>query len=155
MKELSVPWTVEEINHIEIILDKLFMFQDRPLNKEKKSFLANEISLAGLPYKAVLGGLNKLMSEDLKNIKFSTIIQAAKEMFEPEQDTENYSCDHCDGRGKVIMRDSEFRDFALMCFCRNSFKGNGLVPWNGQITQSSRGRVLTLFPDTVTTKERK
>lgn len=155
MKELSVPWTVEEINHVEIILDKLFMFQDRPLNKEKKSFLANEISLSGIPYKAVIGGLNKLMSEDLKNIKFSTIIQASKEMIEPSHADENHSCDHCNGRGMVTMKDSECREYTLKCFCQNGYKGNGLAQWNGQISQHSNGRILKLSIDTITTRERK
>lgn len=145
MNELSVPWSLEESQHIEIELDKLFMLQDRPLPEKKKSFFATELSASGLPYKSVLGGINKLKTEDLKTLKISTILDAAKEMFEPLEPEEDYSCEFCNGRGRVLMRDAQKYVRALACICRNKFKAKGLTPWNGLSTQSEKGKVLSSY----------
>jgi hypothetical protein len=139
MNELTVP--LDDNDRIEIgnELEKLFILQDRPINKDKKAILVEELCLTGYPKSAILAGMKSLQAEDLKSVKFVHIVDAIKDKmtYEEEQATR---CDYCDSRGMVMMRNKDRYQFALACVCVNGnrFRSQGNARWNGQQFQESK-----------------
>lgn len=131
------------IVQIEVELEKLFVFQDKHLSREKKAIIVNEILNANLPIGAVIQGIRSLMMEDLGSIKLGTLMHAIrKHVFKNEDDAE--SCSEC-ASGFLIMFDDQGRYFALACHCpAGQVRGRAhrIVGWKGLGTQHSNGRML-------------
>lgn len=143
MSALIVPLTDEERGIIANELDKLYAFQGRPLPKESKAFLVQEISVQGLPYKAIVEGIRSLFVEDLKSVKLAFILKAAREHIQiAEAEAERGYCKHCSGVGSVTLCDDQKISYALACICAASEKMKGSVRWNGQWVQIINGRTL-------------
>ncbi len=129
---------------LEAELDKLFVFQDKHLPKEKRAILIDEISKLNFPFGAVMAGLRSLMTDDLVSIKFPTIIAAIRQKMVPDEDAV-IECDDCLS-GYVVMKDAQGRSFSLACRC---LTGNvkavaqGLTRWSGEDVQMSKSRILT------------
>lgn len=128
---------------LEDELEKLFALQDRPLSKEKKTILIEEMALMSLPFRALVSGIRQLMTEDLKSIKLWNIRDAAEKFVfaEAKPATE---CDFCEKTGAVVMfaRQGEYlRRSAFACTCENgkSFAAmHGAAQWDGQDVQVCR-----------------
>lgn len=157
MNELTTPIDDNDKIRIGNELDKLFILQDRPMSKEKKIILIDEICQTGFPVPAILAGLKSLQAEDLQRIKFVNIVEAIKEKmtYEEEQRTQ---CEKCDGRGIVTMRNKDKYQFALACVCvnGNAFASRGNARWNGeQFQESKRHGTLELeYAEFILGKER-
>lgn len=131
-------------------LTRLFALQDMPLGKEKKAILIEELAAQGLPVDAIISGISSLVREDLKAIKFTTLVDAAHKKMATEEAPMS-DCKKC-LRGEVFMRDEKKREFALACVCSQGAHVAmvaGLARWNGEETQFRRGRMLTLIPPLV------
>lgn len=112
-------------------LDRLFLFQDKPLPKEKRASLADELLRTCMPIGAILKGISSLAMEELSSIKMSILLSAIRKFIEPE--AESNSCPHC-LHGIVLMRDSSGYQKAVACFCDiGKYRSNrlGLKIWNG------------------------
>lgn len=142
MNELTVWLSDEEVGIIGNELNKLFLFQDRPFSKDKQAAFLEEIRGWGLPAGAIISGIRKLKSEDLKSLKLTTIREASHDFIAYSEETEK--CDACIS-GVIIMHDEEKRQFALSCNCprgRMVRNNSNLTGWNGANTQFSNKRVL-------------
>lgn len=132
-----------EFDQIGHQLDKLFVFQDKPLGKEKRSILVDALLESGMPIQALLAGIQGLMHEDLQTLKLGTILAAARGHVEH---TEQNHCDNCNGGYFSMVDDSKYQ-VALACMCplgQEKARVQGLQRWNGQDTQIGRGgRLLT------------
>ena len=128
-------------------LERLYVLQDKLLTKEKLAFVIEEIEKSNVPFPALIAGIRKLMSDDVKTLKFFTIIEAAKKFIEPVS-YEKKDCRHCFSSGAVSMFDDDKYGFFLACICDNGLRfiggKNALVKWNGEDKQYSKGRWLTL-----------
>jgi len=71
-------------------LEKLFMFQDRPLAAPKKALLVSEISKKGMSFDAIVKGIRNLFSEDLKEVKLSRIENSIREFMPKSIKNERY-----------------------------------------------------------------
>lgn len=145
MNELTLSLSDEETGLIGNELNRLFLFQDRPFGKEKQAAIIDEIRGWGYPAGAIISGIRKLMSEDLKSLKLATIKDAVGDFVYTEVRVRT-PCKYCDTRGVVLMKDENKYEFSLACICANgdrSRKG-GLANWNGQKFQLRGGRTLTL-----------
>jgi len=131
MSGLIALWPDAESEAVAHELEKLFVLQDRPLSKEKKIILVNELSKSGRPSASVIAGIRKLMDEDLRHIKKATILEAADDFISNEPQT--VACDDC-SEGMVLTRDDKGRYFSLACTCQNGNR-HQLTRWNGQKTQ--------------------
>lgn len=147
MNELTNYLSEQEKILIANELDRLFALQDRPLNKEKKSALIDEIANTGIPAGPMLAGIRGLMAEDLKSIKFATIIDAARKLIVNVQEHRE-DCDFCGGVGSFPMKDENKYTYSLGCKCLNGSNlcdKEKLVQWNGEDRQFSNKRWLTPF----------
>jgi hypothetical protein len=122
-------------------IEKLFVLQDRPISRDKNAILVEELSHSGFPLAPLLAGLRKLMSEDLKNIKLTTIIQAAEDFIVRVPDANQ--CSEC-ASGFIVAKDGEGRLFSLACRCPAGDRKK-LKRWTGESTQLSNGRLLTVL----------
>lgn len=144
MNELTLSLSDEEAGLIGNELTRLFLFQDRPFGKEKQAAFIDEIRGWGYPAGAIVSGIRKLMSEDLKSLKLATIKDAASDFVHTE--VTRVPCKYCDTRGIVSMTDENKYEFALACICANGDRSrkSGLATWNGEKFQLRGGRTLTL-----------
>ena len=148
---LSTVWDEFERQAVEATLVKLFLLQHKPLTDEHKETLVQELSIATLPAKAVIAGMQSLMVEELRSIKYATILTAARSCMDQRSAQEAVSCDHCSKSGLVYMVDGSGYEFTLACICPNGNNGiaSTLTKWNGELTQVSRKRQLTLRINTL------
>lgn len=111
------------------------------MSKEKQAAFMDEIRGWGFPAGAIIMGIRKLMAEDLKSLKLATVKQAARESIHYE---EAIKCGECLS-GLIVMHDEQRCDFSLACRCpagQGKMATMGLVFWDGQETQFSKGRML-------------
>jgi hypothetical protein len=123
-------------------LEKLFVFQDKHLSKEKKAILVEEIQRYGFPQSAVIHGIRALMADDMPAIKLFPILASIRKFMIPEEQTSE--CKEC-LNGIVLMRDQNLYEFALACVCGRGKQINltqRLMLWNGEETQLNHGRSL-------------
>lgn len=143
MNELMLSLSDEESALIGNELNRLFLFQDRPFGKEKQSAFIDEIRGWGFPAGAIISGIRKLMSEDLKSLKIATIKDAASDFVHIDAGSKT-QCKYCDMRGVVLMKDENNYEFALACICGNGERRrDDYSTWNGQKLQLFGGRTLT------------
>lgn len=121
-------------------IEKLFVLQDRPLSRDKRAILVDELSNSGVPLAPLLAGLRKLMGEDLRNIKKATILEAAEEFI--VNTAPQSQCNSC-ASGYVVAKDEEGRLFSLACRCPVGATRR-LQRLDGRPTQLSNGRILTV-----------
>lgn len=156
MRELMVPIDDNDKIRIGNELEKLFVLQDRPLSKDKKVLLIDEICQTGFPVAAIIAGLKSLQAENLKAVKFANIVDAIRDKmtYEEEQSTR---CDFCDSRGLITMRNKDRYQFALACTCVNGnrFASQGNARWNGERYQESKrhGTLELEFADFILGKQ--
>jgi len=114
--------------------------QDKSLSKEKQAILIEELSILGIPAGALVAGVRSLMHEDLKSLKLITIIEAARAHVTYEN-YESVSCDDCEGRGIIILKDQFHYEKAFRCHCDNSLRQqwSKLAIWNRESTQDHNG----------------
>lgn len=143
--DLAVIRTDEEKMRIAEDIGKLFDLHDRPLKDDKKLFILEEIVKKAYPTEAILAGLSKLMTEELKRITLHVIINAVEEHIE-SQPKPKVPCDDCGMIGRVVLYDDEKRGFAFACKCSNGDKFQ-LKRWNGEQNQYSNGRMLHVATD--------
>jgi hypothetical protein len=142
MHELIALWDADESLAVAAELEKLYALQDRRLTKEIKSTILTELEKAALPVKAILAGLRKLMVEDLKSVKYITIVEAAREFVDVESTEERTPCGECSD-GIVIATDEERRDFAFGCSCpMGNLRITELARWPGGELTVIKGRTL-------------
>ena len=131
-------WTLDDETLVDNGLTTLFALQDKPLAKEKRAIWVRELADTGLPVGAVLQALVKLKAEEMSNLKFGTVVAAARRFVEPEQ-REVARCEACGGSGFIHMGDEEKRVYALRCRCENGdWKARDYAIWEGHDTQLSR-----------------
>lgn len=145
MNHLAVILTEQEKISVANELSKLYAFQDRPLANDKKAYLVAEITSHGIPYGAIIAGIKSLFAEDLKNIKLPEILSACREHIE-RGETEILECDHCAGRGTVLLSDPDQYEKLLLCVCGNAVRwgGHNLAQWNGENIQVVKGKTLQI-----------
>lgn len=138
---------VSPANEIELQkeIERLFVFQDRPLSDARNLMIVKELSESGVPFKALVAGIRKLCSEDLKQVKISIILKASREFMVMEKPR---SCALCHGTGFIDMMSKEAYPVSYSCTCdlgRWHFEHKGVEKWNGKRRQySSRYGVMTL-----------
>lgn len=142
MTRFGQPWESEHEIQIGAQLETLFALQDKALTKEKKSIWLEELRNCGLPPQAILKGIEQLKADELGSLKYGTVIMAARKFTEVE---ESQSCKNCNN-GFVTMKDHEGRIFSLSCSCFAGSQKKGYVKWNGEESQSSKGRILVKYP---------
>lgn len=154
MNDLIVPLTDDEKGMVANELDKLYSFQDRPLSKEKKAHMVQEITTHGYPFKAVIQGIRDMFSEELKAIKLASILESIREKIEPGS-IESTDCDKCDKSGFVILADPNYYEKMFACVCPNASKWSGskLVRWGGDEVQMVRN-VLYRIPERLRPRKR-
>jgi len=141
--------TFSPLDEIEVAkeLDRLFALQDRPLSNDKKSILVTELSVSGMPKSAVVAGIRDLVSEDLKQIKLCTLIQATKKHFR-FVDTKQ-GCDRCSYTGNVSVATDDGYIYSIPCVCDRGTsisKAQNLGQWSGTtIHYLSDGRKAVLI----------
>lgn len=72
-------------------LEKLFIFQDRAFSVQKKALLVSELSTKNFKFDAIIKGIRKLFSEDMKEINLSRIEVSIKEFMPKNDVNENYN----------------------------------------------------------------
>ena len=140
MNALTVLLTDDEIGLISTEIEKLYSFQDRPLAKEKKAYLVQEISSHNYPFKAIIQGIRGMFSEELRAIKLASILDSIREQIEPST-MDKQECVECDGTGRIIMVDDRKYESLFACNCPNGnrYFSQGLVRWCGDNVQIARG----------------
>lgn len=140
MQNLTVTLTDNEQSMIASELEKLYSFQDRPLSKEKRVLIVQEIVSHGYPFKAIIQGIRDMFSDDLKTIKLASILQSIQEKIVVEE-IQISDCDDCDGRGLVILLSDTRYEKVFACLCKNGFRWieRGLAQWSGEQAQFHRG----------------
>lgn len=151
MNELLKRFTDEEMGLVGNALERLYTFQDRPLSEHKRGLMVEELSLSGLPAPAILAGIRKLETEDLRTIKLAVILATAQEFLSGRPgEIERVECDYCTG-GAILMKDVNGYEFALGCVCTNGdeFRRVHRVPvWTREEVQHVNGRTLRVgFPE--------
>lgn len=129
-------------------LQKLFLLQDRPFSKEKSAAIIEELEKSGMPTGALISGIRSLMHEDLKVVKLSNILEAARDKMTAEE-VEKTECEACEGRGMVMMKDEAGYEFSFACGCGNALRVSNLklARLNGDNIQLHRGKTFRLrFP---------
>lgn len=124
-------------------LEKLFVFQDKHLSREKKAILVDEIEKSSFPKGAVISGLRALHNEDLTSIKLGRILAAIRVFVAPSETARN--CERCMD-GLIVMRDSNGYRYSLGCVCQRGNQRStamGVVQWDGEATMQSNGRILS------------
>jgi hypothetical protein len=153
MSELTVR--LAPLQEIEIAreLERLFMLQDRPMTHDRKNILVAELANTGITFKALIAGIRALVDQDLKQIKFFTIVNAARQ-FTTYQDAHG-ACHICNTDGFVYMRGVKNEltyTVAYPCTCargKETAMAQSLIPWNGKKSQHSNhiGMMTLVFPD--------
>ena len=113
-------------------IERLFVFQDRPLPASRTTMIVKELSESGIPFRAIMAGIKKLCAEDLKQIKISTIFQAAREFMVFE---EPKGCGFCHGTGFVDMVNKDMCPIVYPCACEKGkwlARNQKLTQWNGK-----------------------
>ncbi len=123
-------------------LQRLFVLQGQHFSKEKSAIFLEELEKAGLPAGALIAGIRGLMNEDLSDIKLNRILAASRSKMTYET-SEKVTCEHCDSRGLVMMRDANAYEFAFACTCSNANRYVGHQKWNGESTQYQREMMFT------------
>jgi hypothetical protein len=122
-------------------LDKLFVCQDRPQNKEKIVVLVNQIAYWPYSLEAVIAGIESLSDADLKRLSLSVIRDAIRAALKPKKEsTESTACRFCGGNGTVCLVNPKFPGFPppFACVCDSGKKIQekfGLAEWNGELKQ--------------------
>ena len=133
-----------QISEINDCLEKLFVFQDKPISDNKKAILVTELLDMGLPYLAIVQGLKDLYQADLRTLKLAVIIDSIRKRIDVEAGREE--CPYCFRGGAVLLLDIKTRfQYALACKCSSgdiAHKFQDLVRWNGLEQQTSNGKVL-------------
>ena len=149
MNELTVPWEDNDKIAVGNELEKLLVYQGIKFPKRDTMMdyiaaLIRGMMESGIPCKAAVAGIRNLFTEDLKTVKLKYLIDECNKFF--ERDTSRHECEDCDGRGIILMRDEEKREFALRCRCPNGRRNSvaHLTEWNGEQFQVSKGRTLEL-----------
>jgi hypothetical protein len=134
-----------QFSEISDCLEKLFIFQDKPISENKKAILTQEIIDLGFPYVAIVQGLKSLYQQDIRTLKLAVIIDAIKKFI--DINLGRHECCSCNSNGAIISKDDEGRWYAMACKCSNgdlTYKFQNLVKWNGMDVQFSNGRNLTI-----------
>jgi len=117
-------------------IEKLFILQDRPIGKEKKTILVDELSMAGIPLQALFLALKKLRDEDLRAIKLATLKEAASEFI--YRDPIGSSCGNC-ASGIIIAANAKKYLFSFACSCEQGMirrRGLKIRPWDNSLAES-------------------
>lgn len=154
MNELIKPLTPVEREQIANEIEKLFLYQDRPVTDKKIALFVDEIALWNMPAGAIIMGVRSLCDGDMKAIKLSFIKEAASDFIVKSPNMAS-SCKWCDGAGTVIMVYGEHEyNTAFACFChkgRDLSRSIGMAQWSGKEMQVVRGETYRLlFPDILT-----
>lgn len=102
--------------------------------------MISELSFEGIPSKAIIQGIKDLCHEDLKSIKYVTIVSAARKYFQFEPPE---GCATCFHTGFISMVDKELCPISVACTCPrgNWFARNQEIPqWNGRKKMQSKTR---------------
>lgn len=141
LKQILSPLQISEINDC---LEKLFVFQDKPISDNKKAILVTELLDMGFPFLAIVQGLKDLYQADLRNLKLAVIVDSIRKRIDVEAGL--VECPYCLRGGAVLLLDIETRfQYALACKCSNgdiTQKFQKLVRWNGLNEQLSNGKKL-------------
>lgn len=136
-----------QVSEIGECLEKLYIFQDKPINENKKAILVKELMDLGLPYLAIVQGIKDLYQADLRVLKLVALIDAIRKRIDYESG--KVDCEYCNKNGAVMMKDMNYGDyFALACKCSNGdivHRFQKLVVWNGMDVQISNNKQLKLF----------
>ncbi len=120
MNKLTAPWNDNDKIIAGNALEKLFIFQGLKYAKDQmmntRNLFCEELSLRGLPLGAVLSGIRKLESEDLRSIKLSHVVSAALDFFEPMKN-KSLNCQYCEGIGFITRKDENSYMFSSRCLC--------------------------------------
>jgi hypothetical protein len=134
-------------------LERLYALHDKSLTEDRKGYLIEELRLSGIPIKAIIAGIRSLVETDVKNLKYLTILDAARKYVVGGPVDHFGDCNICGTEGFVVMRDGEGYTTAYPCTCergKSHAKNQNLVQWNGKRIMMSSGRVRTLIhPDPV------
>jgi hypothetical protein len=126
-------------------IERLFVFQDRPLSDARNLMIVKELSQSGVPFKALVAGIRKLCSEDLKQVKISVILKASREFMVMEKPR---SCALCHGTGFIDMMSKDAYPVSYACNCdlgRWHQENKGVEKWHGKRRQYSKQHgVMTL-----------
>jgi hypothetical protein len=142
MNSLKIPLNPEQIQSVEKEIERLFMLQDKHLDKSKKNFLVQEIEDSGLPFGAIIQGIRALFNQDLKSLKFFVIKESIEKFIVHE--TITTKCHFCGGHGIVSMVRDDKHSFAFACKCRAGDNWKKHLRWSGSINQQIHGENYTL-----------
>ena len=151
MNALIAKLTPAQECEVAMELDRLFDLQDRPLKQEKKDLIVVELSATGYPFKAIIAGIRDLVDQDLKQIKFGILKEAARRHFTFEE--RQSDCKLCAG-GFVTMVNKDGYSIAVPCTCergKSSAEAQSLKQWNGKRSMMSMmfGIMTLVYPDPV------
>jgi len=143
MNELTRLWAISEQQEVNDALRKLFILQGIPKADktidEMSVVFSLELMSKGFHSKHVLSALRELGDADLRTIKLSHIVEAAKKYVEPTI-LNRVDCDWCNGSGVITMKNMDKYQFALACKCINgdSFSAQGYKRWDGKAAQDGK-----------------
>lgn len=126
-------------------LEKLFVFQDKHLSREKKAIFVEEIEKTRFPIAAVIQGIRSLVGEDLASVKLARIMSSIRSFMDSSQ-TVAETCRKCLD-GVVVARDDRKYLFSLGCECARGAQRSvalGITRWNGEQSMMAKGRLLVL-----------
>lgn len=144
MQGLTVYYTPIERADLAHEIERLFVMQDKHITEDKKSMIVSELEQCGLPFRAVVAGINKLCEEDVRYLKLTTIIGAARAFVAMEIPK---GCEVCGHTGMVAMVSPDGYMFAMACRCDLGAylaKKQQLARWNGFRCMKSRHGDLKL-----------
>lgn len=144
MQGLTVYYTPLERADLSREIERLFVMQDKHITEDKKSMIVSELEQCGLPFRAVVAGINKLCEEDVRNLKLITIIGASRAFVAMETPK---GCEVCGRTGMVAMESPDGYLFAMACKCDLGAylaKKQQLTRWNGFRVMKSRHGDLKL-----------
>ncbi len=143
MNELANSWNLNDQQQIAEALKKLFILQgitktDKSIDEMSVVF-CSELMTKGYAPEQILAALRDLGDCDLKSIKLSNILDAAKKYVHREEE-KRIDCNWCQGSGVVLMRTPDSYQFSFACICENSmlFIYQGNKRWNGERFQQGK-----------------
>lgn len=139
----STSYSPELDVEIERELNNLFALQDKNITEKKLGIWMQEIRQSRIPLAAMLAGIKSLKGEDVAKLTYATVCGAARRYVIPDNETRP-ACREC-SHGMVLMKDDDGHVYSLACQCwegENKAKTHGLVRWNGDTTQNSKGRII-------------
>ncbi len=146
MNVLAVSLTQEDKVLVAEVLDKVFLYQDKPISAKRLAVYVDEICSWGYPLSAILDGLRSFFNLDVSHIKLAHIRDAIAECIPASARAESQSvelCPYCHG-GLVTMRGTDgngtvvsYRT-SMACVCsRGDMYANKMrmVRWKGKRVQ--------------------